>query len=106
MKKLTDAVEARLKEIHNPEQEEEHMKTFTVRLPLEVIEKLDDLTDPLMMKRAEVARMILTNGVEEIIEHLNLKVEKFGVPFSEIYAFENGELDLVEKSSKEEGGQK
>ena len=104
MKKLTDAVEARLKEIHNPEQTEEHMKTFTVRLPLDVIEKLDDLTDPLMMKRTEVARMILTNGVEEIIEHLNLKVEKFGASFADMYALETGETtmpELLEKWNKE-----
>lgn len=104
MKKLTDAVEARLKEIHNPEQAEEHMKTFTVRLPLEVIEKLDDLTNPLMMKRAEVARLILTNGVEDIIEHFQMKVEKHGASFADMYALETGETtmpELLEKWAKE-----
>ena len=108
MKKLTDAVEKRLKEVNDPELVEENMKTFTVRLPLEVIEKLDDLSDPLQMKRTEVARMILINGIEEIIEHFNFKVEKFGASFEDMYALENGETtmpELLEKWSKEKEGE-
>lgn len=109
MKKLTDAVEKRLNEIHNPELVvDDNLKTFTVRLPLEVIEKLDDLSKPLEMKRTEVARMILINGVEDIIEHFQLKVEKHGASFEDIYALENGEAtmpELLEKWSKEKEGE-
>lgn len=104
MKKLTDAVEKRLQEINDPDLVEENMKTFTVRLPIEVIEKLDDLTYPLQMKRTEVARMILLNGVEEIFQHLDLKVEKHGVSFEDQYALENGEktLDEILKAGESE----
>lgn len=104
MKKLIDAVEKRLQEINDPDLVEENMRTFTVRLPIEVIEKLDDLTYPLQMKRTEVARMILLNGVEEIFQHLDLKVEKHGISFEDKYALENGEktLDEILKAGESE----
>lgn len=104
MKKLIDAVEKRLQEINDPDLVEENMRTFTVRLPIEVIEKLDDLTYPLQMKRTEVARMILLNGVEDIFQHLNLKIEKSGISFEDKYALENGEktLDEILKAGESE----
>lgn len=104
LKKLNEAIEKRLEEIHNPQSVEDSMKTFTIRLPIEVIEKLDDLSLPLQMKRTEVARMILTNGVEDIIEHFQMKVEKFGSSFADMYALETGETtwsELLEKWDKE-----
>lgn len=108
MKRLTDVVEKRLQEIKDPELVEENMKTFTVRLPLEVIEKLDDLSKPLEMKRTEVARMILSNGIDDIIEHFQMNVEKHGASFADMYALENGETtmpELLEKWKKEKEGE-
>lgn len=100
MKKLANAVDMRLKEINEPQQTEEHMKPFSLRMPLELIEKLDGVAPALELKRTDLARMILENGVDDIIEHLGLEFGRNGASFAEMYALETGEITLPELMKK------
>ena len=112
MKKLANAVDMRLKEINEPQlMEEVHMKPFSLRMPLELIEKLDDVAPALELKRTDLARMILENGVDDIIEYIGLEVTKSqgGLSLEEKYALETGEItlqELMQKWAEEKEGDK
>ena len=82
--------------------EDEYSKVFTVRLPIELIEKIENIGLSLKMKRTEVARLILTHGADDIIEDLGIKVETYGMSFEDRYALETGEITL-EDYLKEKG---
>lgn len=94
--------------------EEPDLKVFTVRLPIEMIEKMEDIGGVIGMKRTEVARMILKHGIDEIFQGLQLKVEKHGMSFEDMYAVETGQMtiedalrkQIEERDSEKEGANK
>lgn len=94
MDSLMKEIENRLDVISGVKEEDDDLKVFTVRLPISLIENLENIGDVLQMKRTEVARMILTHGADEIIKNYQMKFERFGVPFEEMYAVEIGEKTL------------
>lgn len=97
MSKLIEAVEKRYKEINEPEPEavvEDTNKVFSIRLPIEVIEKLDVIGSTLELSKTEVARMMITNGIDEVFEKFSIKHERFGMPFEDIYDIETGKKKL------------
>lgn len=97
MSSLIDEYQKRLDIVNGVAVEEDsNLKVFTVRLPLSLIEGLEDCGSFVGMKRTEIARMILTHGVEEIKNAFGLKVEKYGITFEEQYAIETGEKTLEE----------
>lgn len=114
MQKLFNAVDARMKEVNEtPEQREEEMKPFSIRLPLELLDKLEDLSAALRLNRTDVARMILTNGVDDIFEHLELEVPTRSkediASFADIYALQTGQAtlpELMQKWAEEKEGDK
>lgn len=71
-------------------------KVFTVRLPVSVLQELDDIAMVLQMTRTDVTRMILTHGAEAIKEKFKIKVERGGVSFSDMIDFENGDKVIVD----------
>lgn len=94
--KLFEAVEQRLDEVNGLVEvtEEETLKVFTVRLPIDLIEKLDTLGSILEMKKTSVARMILDNSVEEIFEKFQIKSERHGMSYEDTYDIETGKKKL------------
>ena len=94
MDTLLKEVENRLQLLEAVNVEEDDLKTFTVRLPIGLIENLENIGSVLQLKRTEVARMILTHGVDEIIKKYEMKFEKSGVSFEDMYAVELGEKTL------------
>lgn len=105
MSSLVDEYQKRLDIMNGVAVEEDtNLKVFTVRLPLSLIEDLEDCGSLVGMKRTEVARMILTHGVEEIKTAFKIRVEKHGMTFEEQYAIETGEktFDEVLQSWKKE----
>lgn len=103
MSSLIEEVKHRL----NNDGEEPDLKVFTVRLPIEMIEQMEDIGSLIGMKRTEVARMILRHGVKDVVESLQLRTERHGLPFEEVYAIELGEKTfdevLEEYKQKEKG---
>lgn len=112
MSKLINAVEQRLHELEHPEEPEvveDTNKVFSIRLPIEVIEKLDVIGTILQLSKTEVARMMITNGIDEVIEEFKITHESHGMPFEDLYAVETGEMTMeeaFEKHSKKEGANK
>lgn len=105
MNSLLKEVENRLDVIGTAHMEDDDLKVFTVRLPIGLIENLENIGTILQLKRTEVARMILTHGAAEIIKEYNMKFESIGVSFEEMYAVELGEKtiqDVLEGGSKDE----
>lgn len=105
MDSLMKEIENRLDVISGVKEEDDDLKVFTVRLPISLIENLENIGDVLQMKRTEVARMILTHGADEIIKNYQMKFERHGVSFEEMYAVEMGEKtiqDVLEGGSKDE----
>lgn len=96
--KLFEAVEQRLDEVNGIVEpvEEETLKVFTVRLPIDLIERLDMLGSILEMKKTSVARMVLENSVEEVYEKFQIKSERFGMSYEDIYDIETGEKVIDE----------
>lgn len=104
MESLFNEIDNRLKVLNGEPEEEQDSKAFTLMLPLDVIESLQDIGTVLEMKRTEVARMILKHGADEIIKKYQMKFEKFGATFEDQYALETGEKtlpELLEKWEKE-----
>lgn len=92
MSKLKDAVDKRLQELNEPEVVvEDTNKVFSLRLPIELIEKIDVIGSLLEMNKTEVSRMILSNGVDEIFQEYKITHESHGASYEEIYALETGE---------------
>lgn len=101
MNSLLQEVENRLDIINGVRDEEDDLKVFTVRLPISLIENLENIGSLLHLKRTEIARMILTHGAAEIIKEYNMKFESFGVSFEEMYAVELGEKTLEDVLQKQ-----
>lgn len=97
MSSLLKEVESRLDIVNGVVREEDDdTKVFTIRLPIGLIENLENIGHVLQMKRTEVARMILTHGADEIIKKYEMKFESHGVSFEDMYAVETGEKTLQE----------
>lgn len=101
MEKLLKEVQSRidfLDRLHDEEQQaNEENKVFTIRLPISLLEQLNNIAMVLQTTKAEVARMILTNGADEIINTFQIKVsEQHGISFSDMYDLEIGEKTLKE----------
>lgn len=96
MENLINEVQRRLDVISGkvPEQEKEDaLKVFTVRLPLDLLEQLDNISGILETSRTDVARMILTHGISDIMKEFQIKVQRSGMTFEEQYEFENSSED-------------
>lgn len=110
MDSLMKEIENRLDVISGVKEEEDDLKVFTVRLPISLIENLENIGDVLQMKRTEVARMILTHGADEIIKNYQMKFESFGASFEDMYAVELGEKTIEDvigvMIEKREGNEK
>lgn len=82
------------------EEDDDTSKVFTIRLPISLIESLENIGDILQMKRTEVARMILTHGVDEIIKKYDMKFERSGLSFEDMYDVETGKKTLQDVLAK------
>ena len=104
MDSLLKEVENRLDIVNGVVREEDDdTKVFAVRLPIGLIENLENIGDILQMKRTEVARMILTHGTDEIIKKYEMKFERHGVSFEDMYDMETGKKTLQDiLAAKEE----
>lgn len=71
------------------EEKEDALKIFTLRLPLDLLEQLDNIAGILETNRTDVARMILTHGIADIMKEFQIKVQRSGMTFEEQYDFEN-----------------
>lgn len=95
MTKLIDDVKKRLDEVYGKKSElespkEPELKVFTMRLSLDLLEQLDTIASVMQLSRTEVARMILTHGIEDITEEFKIESgENHGATFEEMYDFEN-----------------
>lgn len=94
MDSLMKEIENRLDVISGVKEDDDDLKVFTVRLPISLIENLENIGHVLQMKRTEVARMILTHGADEIIKNYQMKFESFGASFEDMYAVELGEKTI------------
>lgn len=94
MNSLLKEVENRLDVINTAHMEDDDLKVFTVRLPIGLIENLENIGTILQLKRTEVARMILTHGAAEIMKEYNMKFDSFGASFEDMYAVEMGEKSI------------
>ena len=101
MDSLLREVQSRLDIVNvSTKEEDEDSKVFTIRLPISLIEGLENIGDILQMKRTEVARMILTHGVDEIIKKYDMKFERSGLSFEDMYDVETGKKTLQEVLAK------
>lgn len=91
MEKLIDAVQKRLDVIYgDSEPAENETKMFSVRLPLELIEKIDDIAGVLQTTKTDVARLLLDNAANAVIENFKIEVgPRVGMTFAQKYEFEN-----------------
>lgn len=101
MSKLLEAFEKRIELVNTMEEPaDENNKVFSVRLPIELIEKIDSLGFMLHMNKTEVARFLLSNSIDEIYESFKIKTERHGISFEDQYALETGEKTLEEVIGK------
>lgn len=104
MSKLFESVEKRMKEVYELEQDatiDNTLKTFTIRVPLDLLEKLDDISTIMQMKRSELARMILADAAEDIIEKYKISTgERIGASFEQMYEFEQASPEEKEQLLK------
>lgn len=104
MSKLFESVEKRMREVYELEQDasiDNTLKTFTIRVPLELLEKLDDIATIMQMKRSELARMILSDAVEDILEKYKITTgERVGASFEQMYEFEQASPEEKEQLLK------
>lgn len=107
MDNLLDAVQKRLNVVMGvePEEKEPETKMFSLRLPLDLLEKIDNIAGILETSRSDVAKMILSHGADAIIEKFQIKIERSGWTFAQQYEFENASPEeqeaLIEKWTKE-----
>lgn len=78
-------------------------KVFTIRVPLPLLQELDDIAMVLQMTRTDVAKMILSHGAEAIKEKFKINVsERYGVSFEDMIDLENGDKVLVDPRTGKE----
>lgn len=102
MEDLFEEVQKRLDVVYGNDLElnskDSEMKVFTVRLSVELLEQMDTIASILQTSKTEVARMIISHGVEGIVEKFKIKKGSgVGAPYSEIYDLETGSIDVKKK---------
>lgn len=89
MEKLRDAVQKRISYISGEPVEEPELKMFSVRLPLDLLEKIDDIAGILELTKTETVAMLLNHAADYVINEFQITTVRHGMSFKEQYEYES-----------------